>query len=294
MSARVVYLYVPGNSPSLIYASLAASADVVVLDLEDAVAPHKKHEARHLTAEALRSLPWKAWDGVAVRVNPPSTEHGRLDIQHTVRAGVRLIRVPKVESDEDIEQVDVQIGVLEHELRLERYSVRLIASIESARGLLNAPQIATCSKRLDALSLGGEDLSADMGAIRSKRGTELGYARAAVVCAARAAGIVAIDSVFPFLDDEQSLFEDAKNAADIGFDAKSVISPGQVDVVRRAFYPSDEEIVHAEKIVESARRLSGVHSVGGSMVDAPVVKRAWRILDRRDMMRGRHAYEWKS
>ncbi len=295
MTPRCVYLYVPGNSPSLIQASMVAGADVVVLDLEDAVAPGEKDAARHLVCEAIRTLPWEGL-AVGVRVNSPGTSEGLLDIPAVVSAGARLLRVPKIDTPEQLAALDRILDRVETESRLEQGAVRYLASVESARGLLAAGQIAFASRRLDGLSIGGEDLTADFGAVRSREGDELAYARTAVVCAAKAAGIDAVDTVFAQVDDDEGLFADSRRAARLGFDGKSVISPRQIPIVRRAFCPDPGEVIHAQRVVAAAEKAlksgQGVVSVGGRMVDAPVIKRAERVLALARLANGGGKYEW--
>jgi len=295
MTPRCVYLYVPGNSPSLIQASMVAGADVVVLDLEDAVAPGEKDAARHLVCEAIRTLPWEGQE-VGVRVNSPDTSEGLLDIRAVVSAGARLLRVPKVDTAEQLAALDRILDRVEIESRLELGTVRYLASVESARGLLAAGQIAFASRRLDGLSIGGEDLTADFGAVRSREGDELAYARTAVVCAARAAGIEAVDTVFAQVDDDEGLFNDSRRAARLGFDGKSVVSPRQIPIVRKAFCPDPSEVIQAQRVVAAAEKAlksgQGVVSVGGRMVDAPVIKRAERVLVLARLASGGGKYEW--
>lgn len=281
MRLRRTLLYVPGNSPARIQAAAVCDADVVVLDLEDAVAPAEKDAARTLVSEALRFLPWDKVE-VGVRINPPSTELGIRDLEAVVPAGARLIRVPKCESMGDLAHLDQVLGRIEKEHRIAPNSVRVIASIETAKGLIMAPQIAMTSERLDALSLGGEDLTADLGAVRSKEGDELTHARMALLAAARAANLDAIDTVFSDVNDDEGLFREASKARRLGFDGKSVISPRQIPIVLEAFRPSPQEVAQATKIVAAARdaesRGSAVVSVDGRMVDLPVVRRAQKIL----------------
>jgi citrate lyase subunit beta/citryl-CoA lyase len=276
---------------------MVAGADVVVLDLEDAVAPSEKDAARHLVCEALRSLPWEGQE-VAVRINSPSTSEGALDTAAVVPAGARLLRVPKVDLPEQLSDLDRILGEVEAGNRIEPGAVHVLVSVESARGLLSAGEIAFAGRRIYGLSIGGEDLTADFGAARSREGDELAYARTAVVCAARAAGIQAIDTVFSHIDDDEGLFNDARRAARLGFDGKSVVSPRQIPTVRRAFCPDPEEVAQAHRVVTAAERAlragQGVVSVGGRMVDAPVIKRAERVLALAHLAYGGSRYDWEA
>ena len=292
MRLRRTLLYVPGNRPGLIQAALVCGADVVTLDLEDSVAPDEKDAARHLVAEAIRFLPWEDSE-IAVRVNSPSTGLLPLDVKATVKAGVRLVRVPKIESARDVQEIDAMLAGLERELEIPAGTVKMTVSIESARGLLASPSIAAASPRLEAMSLGGEDFTEDLGAVRSREGDELTYARLAVLSAARAAGLDAIDTVFSDVSDDEGLAADAARARRLGFDGKSVISPRQIPIVAAAFRPSAQEVAEAQAVVRAARQAlsagSGVASLGGRMVDAPIIKRAERVLAMAGREKGRRA-----
>ena len=155
--------------------------------------------------------------------------------------------------------------------------------IETALGAWNVMEIATASPRVTALNFGAEDYTADIGAIRTEDGSELADLRARMLLAARVAGVQALDSVYSDVADDDGLYEEARRARILGFDGKSVIHPRQIPVVHRAFTPSEKEIAAALRVerglAEGRKRGTGVVVIDGKMVDAPVVKRAEKVLE---------------
>ena len=154
--------------------------------------------------------------------------------------------------------------------------------VETALGVLNSYAMARTSRRVRALCLGGEDLAHDLGAIRTKEGTEITYARAQLVIAARALRVQATDSVYTDLDDSEGLGAEARQARCLGYCGKQVIHPAQIDVVNEAFTPSSAEVAYARLVVEAFEageaKGHGALALEGKMIDAPVVARAREIL----------------
>jgi citrate lyase subunit beta/citryl-CoA lyase len=166
------------------------------------------------------------------------------------------------------------------ELEIGRFGI--LPSIESARGILNATGIARTSKRVFALAFGAEDYTASMEIERTKGGEELFNARTRVLWAAKAAGIQAIDTIFADVTDMEGLRRETELVKRLGYTGKSLVNPRQIDVVHEVFAPKQEEIDYALQVIDAIRRArlmgTGVISLGGRMVDAPVVKRAVRVL----------------
>jgi citrate lyase subunit beta/citryl-CoA lyase len=177
---------------------------------------------------------------------------------------------------------DSLITKIEEENGIPAGSVPLHAMLETALGIENAYSIATASPRVTALTLGGQDLTADMGVQKTREGWELFYARSRVVLAARAAGISAFDTVWADINDPSGLFEESRRIVELGFTGKAAIHPSQIEVIHSAYRPDPKELTKSLRIVEAAKRASdegkGVISVGGRMVDAPVVARAERLV----------------
>lgn len=278
---RRTMLFVPGNNPAMLNDAHIYRPDSIILDLEDSVSPQEKDAARFLVFYALKTLDYGETETV-VRVNGLRTPYGREDLEAIVRARPAAIRLPKVETEEDIISADLIIGEIEKKAGLESGSVKIIAAIESALGVMNAYRIAVASPRMSALALGGEDFITDLKAVRTREGKELFLARSMVLLAARAAKLDAIDTVFSNVADEEGFKQEVKYIKELGFDGKSVIHPGQISLVHEIFRPTDKEIAEAERIVAASRKAeaagSGVVALDGKMIDAPVVERAHRVL----------------
>ncbi len=191
--------------------------------------------------------------------------------------------LPKTETLEEILFLDNLLIILEEERKLSQNKIKIMPIIESAIGVLNVEQIAT-GPRVVAIGLGGEDLTADIGAKRTKDGRELEYIASKIIIACAANKIQAIDTVFVDVNDAEGLYQVALKAINMGFQGKSVIHPSQIEPVHRAFMPVKEEITKAKRIVkaykEAIKKGSGAISVDGRMVDLPVVRRSERILKR--------------
>lgn len=275
-------LYVPGNSPSMVQNCMVLGADAVILDLEDAVALTEKDAARSLVRHALETLDFMGTT-VFVRVNGADTPFFEEDIRAIVPARPDGIRLPKTDGADDVLRADALMTRIEREAGLPEGSVVIQAMVETARSLLHAYDVASASPRVSGISIGGQDFAADLGIRRTRDGGELLYARAAIVTAAKAAGVDAFDTVFTNVNDCDGLFADAAAAANMGFSGKAAIHPSQVAVIHRAFRPEEKEVRKASRVVRAAREAEergvGVIAVDGRMVDAPVVAQARRTIE---------------
>jgi citrate lyase subunit beta/citryl-CoA lyase len=275
-------LYVPGNSPSMVQNCMVLGADAVILDLEDAVALTEKDAARSLVRHALETLDFMGTT-VFVRVNGADTPFFKEDIRAIVPARPDGIRLPKTDGADDVLRADALMTRIEREAGLPEGSVVIQAMVETARSLLHAYDVASASPRVSGISIGGQDFAADLGIRRTRDGGELLYARAAIVAAAKAAGVDAFDTVFTDVNDCDGLFADAAAAANMGFSGKAAIHPSQVAVIHRAFRPEEKEVRKASRVVRAAREAEergvGVIAVDGRMVDAPVVAQARRTIE---------------
>jgi citrate lyase subunit beta/citryl-CoA lyase len=279
---RRTMLYVPGNNPGMIKDAGIYPADCIMFDLEDSVPVSEKDAARFLVYEALSAIEYQGKE-ILVRINPPDTETGREDLEAVVRTGKAIIRLPKTESAEDILFCEGEIARIEEAAGLTPGSTGMMAAVESARGVLNAPAIAGSSKRLIGIAIGGEDYTADLKTSRSAEGTELLFGRSMVLLAARAAGIDAIDTVYSDIENEEGLRRETALIRQLGFDGKSIINPRQIGPIHEIFTPSQREIESSLNIAaameEAEKRGSGVLSLHGKMIDKPVLIRALRVLD---------------
>jgi citrate lyase subunit beta/citryl-CoA lyase len=275
-------LFVPGNNPGMMSDAHIYGSDALMFDLEDSVALREKDAARLLVYHALKTIHYGDCERV-VRVNPLSTPYGKRDIEAMVAAGAEVIRLPKTERAQDVLDTEEEIERAEKKYGVSVGQTRMMAAIEGALGVVNAYAIAVSSRRLVAIALGAEDYCANLKTTRSKEGSELLFARGAIVVAARAAGIDAIDTVFSDVNDEEQLVRETQAVKQLGFDGKSVINPRQIKPVHRVFTPTQEEIHKARRILAASReaeaRGSGVVALDGRMIDRPVVIRAERTLE---------------
>ncbi len=275
-------LYVPGNSPSMIQNCPIYGADGVLLDLEDAVAVTEKDGARRLVTQALMAMDFGKVERV-VRVNGRDTQFFEDDMRSVIPARPDCIRLPKVNEVKDVVEADEIMSELEEANGIAVGSIELHAMLETALSLMNAYDIAKSSPRVTALTLGGQDLAADLGISRSREGIELLYARSHVVLAAKAAGKEALDTVFTDVEDLEGLKAECKLAVQLGFSGKAAIHPSQIGPIHDAYRPDDRSLKKALKVVKAAeeakKRGLGVIAVDGKMVDGPVVSQARRTIE---------------
>jgi citrate lyase subunit beta/citryl-CoA lyase len=257
------YLYVPGDDGRRIEKALAGEADAVVLDLEDAVAPNRKEEARETVARVLKSKPEKP---IFVRVNAVGTELSAADIDAVTGCHLAGLRLPKTESVESVRLVAQTLEELGSGARIQ-------CLIESAFGLERAFEIATSHERVAGISLGEADLSADLG-VSDEAG--LLYARSRIVSAARAAGLPhPVQSVYTNVHDLEGLRQSTEVGKRLGFVGRSAIHPSQVPVVNEIFTPTEEEVSEAEGLLDRLGSEEGAFVLeDGRFVDRAAVESA--------------------
>jgi len=281
LSLRRSLLYVPGNMPSMLQNIPVFNCDTVFIDLEDAVPLNEKDAARSLVTKFVASYKNRNKE-VFIRINALDTEWGYDDLLSVLPSLPDGIRLPKADTPEIVERLDTMLTEMEETLSLEIGTFKIIPSIESAMGVINSIKIARCSSRVIALAFGAEDFTASMEIERTKTGDELFSARTRVLWAAKAAGIQAIDTIFADVADMESFRTEVELIKRLGFSGKSLVNPRQVDVVHDVFAPKLEEIEYAQQVIEAiirAREMgTGVIALNGKMIDAPVVKRAARVI----------------
>jgi citrate lyase subunit beta/citryl-CoA lyase len=266
--------------------ALGLHVDGVILDLEDAVPPAEKDTAREELGRALDAVAG-ASGGPAriVRVNDISSGRLEGDLEAVVRPGLDAILVPKASVAADVAMVAEQVTRLESEAGLPAASIRVVAAIESARGLHEARDIALADPRMAGLMFGAEDLALDLGlpVVRTGPGQELIVARSMLVLAAALAHIQALDQVWLDFQDLDGLRRDAVAGRQIGFTGKCVIHPSQIDIVNETFTATAAELEQAEAIVaafaDAQEQGLGVVMLGGQVVEKPIVERALAVLD---------------
>ncbi|GGR71901.1 CoA ester lyase [Streptomyces humidus] len=265
----LTWLYVPGDRPQTVTKALACGADVVIVDLEDAVAPDRKEYARTATAERLREpqpVP------VHVRVNALDTPFAAADLR-TLAAlpGVRGLRLPKVTSPHQITRVARSTP------RAEGGATPLHALLETALGVEHAYAIASAHPALRGIALGEADLRADLG-VRADAG--LDWSRSRVVVAARAAGLAPPpQSVHPDIRDLDGLAVSCAHGRTLGFLGRAAVHPRQLPIIEQAYLPTQQELEDAETIVKAAATEEGAQALpDGRFIDAAVVAAARRTL----------------
>ncbi|MCK4236048.1 MAG: citrate lyase subunit gamma, partial [Candidatus Krumholzibacteria bacterium] len=230
---RRTRLYLPGNNPDLMLNAGLFGADCVILDLEDSVAPQEKDAARVLVRNTLLSVQFGDAERI-VRINPLATEYGRHDIEMVVPVGLDTVLIPKCSDASDVKDVEKLVLDVEKRNKIKE-PVLFMPLIETARGVLNAYEIASASERVVALCFGAEDFTADIGTERTKEGQESFVARSLIVLGAKAAGVQAIDTVFSDVADTEGLIKSTKEAMALGFEGKGVIHPGQIEPIHNVF-----------------------------------------------------------
>lgn len=278
---RRTMMFVPGNNPAMIKDAGIFGADSIMFDLEDAVSMAEKDAARYLVYEAITTIDYGDAE-LVVRINGLDTPYYQNDIKAMVKAGIDVIRLPKAETAAMIHELEALVAAAEVEFGREVGSTNLMAAIESAKGVVNANEIAAASPRMIGIALSAEDYTTDMKTHRYPDGQELLYARNVILHAARAAGIAAFDTVFTNMDDEAGFYRETELIHQLGFDGKSLVNPRQVAMVNKVYQPTEKEIRNAQQVIlaiEQARiKGSGVISLNGQMVDRPVVLRAERVM----------------
>ena len=283
MKLRRSMLFVPGSNAAMLSNSFIYKPDSIMFDLEDAVALKEKDSARLLVAHTLQHPLYQEIETV-VRVNPLDSEFGLLDLNAVVRAGVDVVRMPKTETAQDVVDMDNAITDIEKACGREVGSTKMLAAIESPLGITQANQIATASKRLIGIALGAEDYVRNLKTERSPEGIELLFARCSILQAARAAGIQAFDTVYSNANNEEGFLKEAALIKQLGFDGKSLINPRQIELLHNLFAPTQKDVDQAKRIIEAAEEAekqgSGVVSLNGKMIDAPIIERAKLVLER--------------
>lgn len=278
---RRTMMYIPGSNPGMIKDGHIYGADSLMFDLEDSVSLKEKDTARFMVYNALKTIDYEGTETV-VRINGLDTPFGKDDLEAIVRAKPDIIRLPKTEKPQDVIEMDKLITNIENKIGFEVGTIKIMAAIESAIGIINAYDIVKASPRLMGVALGAEDFVTDMKTTRSLDGIELLTARSQIILAARAAGIYALDTVFSDINNTEGFIKEVKHIKQLGFDGKSVIHPNQIEPVHKIYTPSEKEIKKSirvlEAIEEAESKGSGVISLDGKMIDMPIVERARRVI----------------
>ena len=281
-------LFVPGDSEKKLEKAFGSAADVVIVDLEDSVAPQNKETARTLAAEFIRANRQNTKAALYVRVNDLESGRTESDLGALMAVAPDGIMLPKSNSGADVQRLSARLRVHEAENGIADGSTKIIPLVsETPLGVLNAATYHDASLRIAGLTWGAEDLSAAIGA-RTSRDQEGRYtdvfrlARSLTLLGAASASVAAIDTVFVNFRDEEGFRRECLEAERDGFTAKLAIHPAQIEVINEVFTPSPEAIVHAVAVVEAfaAAGNPGVVAIDGQMYDIPHLRRAERLLAR--------------
>ena len=274
-------VFVPGNNSRFLEKAKSLSADIVCFDLEDSVPDKEKKNARTLIKSALKKRNQYS-SSVFARTNSPDSNKIEADLKEIVQKGIDGIVIPKVNSAKEIKKIEKTISSLEKKRKIR--GIRLIPSIESALGIINCYEIASASKRIDAIVFGIFDLLNDIG-IEYTKGNPPGakYSRYKVPVAATAAGVYAIDGIWQDIKDTSGLKKDCEVGKSLGYVGKSVIYPDQIRTVHKIFHPNKTEISWAKKVCnvykKSTKKGKGAVVVDGKMIDEVHYKRAKALLE---------------
>ena len=280
--------FVPGANEKMLTKSIATNADCLILDLEDAVTPEHKDDARQIVADWLGDIDFRGKERT-VRMNPLDTPWGLKDLEVTMRHAPDAYVVPKISTLDELNTISGELTRWEHEYGHPEGGVSLILiCTETPLSALNVQTFPECD-RVIALSWGAEDLSAALGAPRNRRpdGSYLElykHCRNMTLLAAAAGGVQPIDTVYVDFNDNAGLIEDCQEAAWMGYTGKITIHPNQIDIVNEHFSPSTDDIDEAQRLVEafSEAESHGLMAISfeGKMVDVPHLIRARKLLER--------------
>jgi citrate lyase subunit beta / citryl-CoA lyase len=278
-------IFIPSNVERFINKAKVVNADIICFDLEDSVPVNEKAVARQTIMEALtQRTEYKS--NVYIRINSFESGLAPLDLNAIIRKGIDGIVVPKVNDKIEFSKLVDLISTLEQKRGIEKNSIKLMPSIETAKGVVNAYSIAKTVQRVNALVFGVFDFLYDMRLDYDENdGIEYAYARAKVPVDARAAGVASIDGIWQKVDDIEGLRKDAIIAKRLGYSGKSIIHPNQIETVHKVFVPNRNEIEWAKKVLEALSEAMekgvdrGAVKLEGKMIDAVHYKQAKAILD---------------
>ncbi|MDB9762506.1 CoA ester lyase [Alphaproteobacteria bacterium] len=269
---RRSFIFCPGNRPDMIPKALKSGADMVCIDLEDAIIPEHKSLSRIETVKAFEDIDYPKGVETLIRINDVNSEDGKKDIDLILNANNTAsgLMLPKIQTIEEI-------ITLENKIKEKNKELNLHIIIETNQGLENAWSIAHSSSLIKSLLFGGVDMSADLGC--NGDWFSLLYARSRVVHAAAGAGIDSIDVPFLDLEDMEGMNIEAQKSKNLGFSGKGSIHPKQIEQLNKVFTPSEEEIAYANKVINAFNNASdGLVVVDGKLIEKPVLRTALKTI----------------
>ena len=275
-------LYVPGISERMILKARDSAADGLILDLEDAITPDQKLEARATVVRLLGELDFGGKE-IFVRINSLATGWGLEDARAVAAVGAPGLVIPKCESVEDVTTVAPVMQSKYHQ-PIGGQARKLLCLIETPRGVFAGREIAESNELVAGLMFGAADLSRDLGCILSEDETEVLFARSHVLLAARAAGVAAYDSPHFAIDDLEGLRRRCQSARNLGYDGKTIIHPSHIGIVNEVFAPTAEQIAEAERVIEAMAEAQaegrGAIRLDGKMIDQVHLSAARKVLEK--------------
>lgn len=278
-------LFTAAHNEQYLNKAFTSDADVIVLDLEDAVPPSKKEEARNTIVQLLNS---DRVDNrpIFVRINPMETGDTLKDLDTVADARLYGFVYPKACSARDMEVFDAQLSLKEKNLGITPGHFKIIALLETPEAILNAYAIAKSSQRMVALLFGSEDFLADIEGEHGEEGRSIQTPRHIISMAARAAGIVPIDTPYVNIGDVEGLKRHLKQAKELGFEGMLVMTPKEIELVKKNYTPSEQEIAKAKEIIQLAEETHeanrGISVKKGMFISPPTVSRAIKLLARKE------------
>ncbi|NLW07084.1 MAG: CoA ester lyase [Clostridia bacterium] len=275
-------LYVPGNNEKMLGKANSFPADIITLDLEDAVPPAEKENARKLAKEYLKTVGANGSE-VYVRINNWETLMTNDDLEAVVHEGLHGVTLAKCGHPDDVKRLDWKLEELERRRGLEVGSIKVSLLLETAKGIINAYPSCIASPRVVSAIFGAVDYTKDMRVKLTSEAVEQQYARAHMAVAARAAGVIAIDAPFVAYKDMEAFKKNVLEGRQLGYEGRMIIHPSQIEVCNEMYAPSPEDVEWAKGVVkvfeeEGIAKGKAAVSYQGKMVDTPVYENAKNIL----------------
>ena len=286
-------MFVPGHNEKLLLSASRTMADALILDIEDSVQPaSNKQVARDMVTEKVRSGLFAGFQ-VFPRINDRESGHCLKDTYALTIEGVAGFVYPKAMRGEDIYFFDKLLETIEYEKRVPVGTFKIVPLIETAAAVLNAESICLASNRVIAIAYGCEDFVADLEGIHDHAGRSLYVPRAMIAMAARATGVIPIDTVHIHVHDLEDLEENVKLARTLGFEGMLILHPKELEIAHKYFTPTEREVEDAREMLrlsEEAEQLGkGVAIFSGKFIGPPLVLQAKRVLEQAERIRQREA-----
>lgn len=276
------FMFLPAYKEHFIDKALESDADALILDMEDSVPPELRQNARNIIIRYCKE--GRFWGKkIFVRVNEIGTKDFAEDIGQLTVAGITGIMPSKIKSQKDIIFLDYLLDMYELQRGFDKGSILLAPLIETTQAVAGIEDIIQASERIVAVCFGGEDYLNDLGCIYTYQTSAFMYPRAKIVNAARAAGILPIDTPYLDISDLKGLEQQANESYRNGFAGNLILNPKQIAIVNRAFLPKENDIAYAREVIEAVREANqgeqnGVAMMGGRMIGPPMRKRAEMVV----------------